>query len=418
MDTQKDIPMRRILLSVLIIPIYYIVQMSSIIAEIASAQLQSNRRAMWWDREQGEKLTLELRTAHPERMRSITRLTQDQFEELLEILIQPQYGLQHLPSASAAQQLAIYLLIVGQNASYRLVREMFGHSTSSISRYFHRVSHALCRYYRDIVSLPPNETPRAILEDSKLYPYFKDALGAVDGSYVPVGVKNLKCQDNYAPWRCRKGFIAQNIMAAVDFDMNFLYVLAGWEGSAHDGRVLRSALDKGFRVPPGKYYLADAGYSSTSDLLLTPYHKTRYHLKEWEKAAKRPKTKEELFNLRHAQARNVVERTFGVFKSRFKILKEGRDGFSLYTQMKFIYALAALHNFLNSHGSDPVQEANQLEEDGEDLTDSAPPQLAHDIDDREMLTRRDEAAEEMWRDYKGVLLSRRRCIGSSLDEVE
>jgi len=49
-------------------------------------------------------------------------------------------------------------------------------------------------------------------------------------------------------------------MAAVDFDMNFLYVLPGGEGSAHDSRVLNDALEKGFSAPPGRYYLADAGY--------------------------------------------------------------------------------------------------------------------------------------------------------------
>jgi hypothetical protein len=39
----------------------------------------------------------------------------------------------------------------------------------------------------------------------------------------------------------------------------FVYILAGWEGSAADGRVLEDALNKGFNIPSGKYYLADAG---------------------------------------------------------------------------------------------------------------------------------------------------------------
>ena len=34
-------------------------------------------------------------------------------------------------------------------------------------------------------------------------------------------------------------------------DMQFLYVLSGWEDSAYDGRVLRDAITKrnGFKVP-------------------------------------------------------------------------------------------------------------------------------------------------------------------------
>ena len=42
-------------------------------------------------------------------------------------------------------------------------------------------------------------------------------------------------------------------MAAVDFDLRFTYVLAGWEGAAHDALVLRNALEceNGLRVPQG-----------------------------------------------------------------------------------------------------------------------------------------------------------------------
>ena len=36
-------------------------------------------------------------------------------------------------------------------------------------------------------------------------------------------------------------------------DMQFIYVLSGWEGSAADGRVLREAISRtrGFKVPQG-----------------------------------------------------------------------------------------------------------------------------------------------------------------------
>ena len=42
-------------------------------------------------------------------------------------------------------------------------------------------------------------------------------------------------------------------MAAVDFDLRFTYVLAGWEGAAHDALVLRDSLERenGLRVPQG-----------------------------------------------------------------------------------------------------------------------------------------------------------------------
>lgn len=55
-------------------------------------------------------------------------------------------------------------------------------------------------------------------------------------------------------FRGRKSFATQNVMAAVDFDMKFTYVLAGWEGTAHDAVVLADALERengGLRVPEG-----------------------------------------------------------------------------------------------------------------------------------------------------------------------
>ena len=57
-------------------------------------------------------------------------------------------------------------------------------------------------------------------------------------------------------------------MAAVDFDLKFIYVLAGWEGSAHDALILADALERndGFTVPEGN--------CTTKSLHICPYHGT------------------------------------------------------------------------------------------------------------------------------------------------
>jgi hypothetical protein len=66
--------------------------------------------------------------------------------------------------------------------------------------------------------------------------------------------------------------------------MMFTYLLAGWEGSAHDQRVLQDArYNHKLELPFGKYYLGDAGYSSSS-LVMVPYRGVRYHLKEQRQA--------------------------------------------------------------------------------------------------------------------------------------
>ena len=45
----------------------------------------------------------------------------------------------------------------------------------------------------------------------------------------------------------------QNIMAACSFDMQFIFVMAGWEGTAHDRRLFQYAIQRkklNFPKPP------------------------------------------------------------------------------------------------------------------------------------------------------------------------
>ena len=55
-------------------------------------------------------------------------------------------------------------------------------------------------------------------------------------------------------YRNQKEEIATNVLAVCSQDMQFIYVLPGWEGSAADGRVLRNAISRRneLRVPHGK----------------------------------------------------------------------------------------------------------------------------------------------------------------------
>ncbi|XLU66840.1 hypothetical protein S245_025893, partial [Arachis hypogaea] len=53
-----------------------------------------------------------------------------------------------------------------------------------------------------------------------------------------------------------------------------------------------------------KFYLGDAGFMLKYGLI-TPYRSVRYHLKEY--ARRGPENEKELFNLRHASLRNIIE---------------------------------------------------------------------------------------------------------------
>lgn len=134
-------------------------------------------------------------------------------------------------------------------------------------------------FYGVYVRLPRNEVPHEIREDGRFFPYFEHCRGAVDGSLLDAFV----LVTDMARYRSRKGRISTNLLAACGFNLQFVYLLAGWEGSAADGRVFEDARRKDFAIIPGTYYLGDAGFP-LCDALIVPYRGVRYHLKEWEQA--------------------------------------------------------------------------------------------------------------------------------------
>jgi len=87
---------------------------------------------------------------------------------------------------SVEEQLAIFLKIVGENATNRMAQERFQRSGDTISRAFNNVLDAMVELYTAIVKQPAasQPTPPRIRNDPKMFPYFKDCLGAADGTHI------------------------------------------------------------------------------------------------------------------------------------------------------------------------------------------------------------------------------------------
>jgi hypothetical protein len=63
--------------------------------------------------------------------------------------------------------------------------------------------------------------------------------------------------EDQVPFIGRKGVPTQNVMTTCSFDMQFTFVWAGWEGSAHDTRIFLEAIDNPrikFPKPPEGTY--------------------------------------------------------------------------------------------------------------------------------------------------------------------
>ena len=145
------------------------------------------------------------------------------------------------------------------------------------------------------------------------------------------------------PFRNRKKFVSQNVLAVANFDLTYSYALFGWEGSAHDARVYDDARTKGLPNILDRYYLGDAVYR-LSKCLLTTYGGVRYHV-EFAGYGLGPVISKELFNLRHSSLRNCVERIFGVTKNRFPILRK-MSPYAFDFQFDLVQCCFLLHNFI------------------------------------------------------------------------
>jgi hypothetical protein len=87
----------------------------------------------------------------------------------------------------------------------------------------------------------------------------------------------------------------------------------------------------------------DSGYPNRPGYL-APYKGTKYHLPEYRQGPM-PRGKKELFNYAHSSLRNVIERSFGVLKMKWRILLQ-LPSYPIAKQSQIIIACMALHNFI------------------------------------------------------------------------
>lgn len=125
----------------------------------------------------------------------------------------------------------------------------------------------------------------------------------------------------------------------------------------------------------------------------------------------RPANAKELFNLRHAKLRNVIERIFGVSKRRFRLMNVAPE-YDMQTQAKIPCALAALHNFIRVNDPDDLCGINFADEeavaatvqelDGDGRVDFDAEELGGYVSNEERQRAnawRDGIAQEMWDEY-------------------
>jgi len=192
------------------------------------------------------------------------------------IIILRSAGLVDTPHISVEEKIITYIQVLLGKTNRDLIGR-FQHSGATISKIVTEVS-IFMRSINHLFMLPPDISQplsTIISSNPKFAPFFNECMGALDGTLIPAFVH---ARYDAAAFRDRKKKHSQNVLGACNFDMTWQYVLAGWEGSAHDSRVYNDAKRKGFPFILGWYHLGDAGYALTKRCLV-PYRGVRYHLK-------------------------------------------------------------------------------------------------------------------------------------------
>ena len=316
---------------------------------------------------------VEQKLADRKRCYNMFRMTPDMFYSLHDLLVD-KYELKSSTKSTSIEALGMFLWMCGAPQSVRQAEDIFERSLGTVHNMFHKVLASLLKLASNIIKPrdPQFTTLHGRLRNPRFYPYFNDCIGAIDGTHIPVQVS----KDLLVQHMCRHHITTQNVMACCDFDMIFTFVLVGWPGSVHDMRVFHDAMSTYGHVfphpPPGtqlpvvilqcltsmmcnlqvitaagKYYLVDSGYANRIGYL-APYKGTKYHITEFQNAPE-PEGKEEVFNYAHSSLRNVIERSFGVLKQKWRILKYV-PCYPCEIQTHIIVACMALHNYIRLAG--------------------------------------------------------------------
>ena len=75
-------------------------------------------------------------------------------------------------------------------------------------------------FYTQYVLLPSSATPipSEIQDNSKFYPFFASALGAIDGTHIKC-CPSANEQQSAQNWKGSKGILSQNCLASCSFNL-------------------------------------------------------------------------------------------------------------------------------------------------------------------------------------------------------
>ena len=215
-----------------------------------------------------------------------------------------------------------------------------------------------CRAMKDVLQPRYLRTPCSRREWLRISADFErrwqlvHCLGAVDGKHIRI-IQPPRSGSVYYNY---KGYYSIVLMAIASADYEFLYVDIGAEGKASDGGTWRKCTfhdhlygaSNLLDLPPPQhvhgmqhrvpYFLVGDDAFRMTPHLLKPFPGARLTRKQ------------AIFNYRLSRCRRVVENTFGIMTTRFRVFRRAIEVSPDFVT-DIVLACCVLHNFLRKEGS-------------------------------------------------------------------
>lgn len=236
--------------------------------------------------------------------------------------------------------------------------DLFCQSQSSMSRSLHATLKEMMKLRAKYLQFPKTvdeiRTSKMRFEQKLNMP---GVICAVDGTHINI-IQPPESSDGHVYFN-RKHTYSINVLAACDADMRFVYSDARFPGSVHDSAILQMGKLQELVIADGHtFVLGDSGFPLTN-MILTPVLNAAEGSKELR------------YNARHKSARNVIERAFGVLKSRFRCLHKHRVlHYSPIIAARIVYACMILHNICILHHIEEDVLIDDVDVDENDNNDS------------------------------------------------
>lgn len=233
-------------------------------------------------------------------------------------------------NVAVATQIATALRVLGEGNFQRPSGDLNELSQPTVSRILERFCNTVVeKYLKQCITFPETQEEIQRVKDDFNEKYgIPNVIGCIDCTHV--NIKAPSVNEHLFVNRHQEHSI--NVQAIVNANMEFTDVVAKFPGGAHDSFIFRqSARGQQLAASEGNtgYLLADRGYALRSWILI-PFS-------EQEKQGDAARCK---YNEIHCSCRALVERAFGVLKSRFRLVGKLVPKMNRFAELLIVDSLA------------------------------------------------------------------------------